>query len=170
MGTRAPYAISQTGRRRSTSLDIRPAVTSSPPGSIRQAIVMRNVRTALTGLVFLILATGCANPDEKEEYDIPRDFAAGFADCTAGSTFAASVPFLDVRVRYNVQGSQPDGCRVSMTYESNPNPDWVDKPLLLTLDSQGDFMMEITEAMERCMSTAESRFDCGGPLAQELQP
>jgi hypothetical protein len=129
---------------------------------------MRHTCNALTGLALLILATGCASADE--EPGISRQFAAGFADCTPGSTFAASLVPLGVRVRYSVQGSQPDGCRVSMIYEANPNPGWVDKPLLLTLDSRSDFMTEVTEGMERCMSAAESRFDCGGPLVQELRP
>jgi ankyrin repeat protein len=106
-----------------------------------------------------------AAPDDE----LPRDFAAAYAACTAGSRFDSSIPALGASVRYEIVGPEDDDCRLSMTYLSNPNPGWEGKPLLLTLDPRQRFMAEIDAGMRSCMSGEASRFNCAGPLREVLR-
>jgi uncharacterized protein len=104
-----------------------------------------------------------AAPDDE----LSHDFAAAYAACTAGGNFESGIPQLGVR--YEILGPEDDGCRVSLTYTSNPNPEWEGKPLLLTLDPLQPFMAEIAAGMQSCAADESSRFNCGGALLDVLR-
>jgi ankyrin repeat protein len=109
--------------------------------------------------------------DEAAGSWLPEVFEVAFVSCTAGQTMSASMAPLDVRVRYDILGSEGSGCRISLTFESNPNPEWVEKPLLLTLDPQQPFLVQLEEGMRSCMSgRGDRRFGCAGPLLEVLRP
>jgi ankyrin repeat protein len=101
---------------------------------------------------------------------LPDDFEAAFTSCTAGPTMSASLAPLDVRVRYDIVGPVDTGCRVSMTFEANPNPEWENQPLEFTLDPSRPLEGQLQEGVMSCMSGAKRRFDCGGPLMELLRP
>jgi hypothetical protein len=130
-------------------------------------ILMQRTRNALTGLVLVLLAAGCTQREGSS--GASRDFEAAFASCAPGATFTASMAPMDVRVRYAVLEPAGDGCRVSMKYESNPNPEWEDKFLILTLNPQHAFLPQFEEGMQSCLSGGDTRFDCAGPLLEVLQ-
>jgi ankyrin repeat protein len=111
------------------------------------------------------VATAAATPDDQ----LPRDFAAAYASCTPGFVFDTANPQLGVSVRYEIVGPDGDACRVSLTYVSNPNPEWERKPLLLTLDARQPFMAEIEAGMGSCMAADAGRFNCAGPLLELLR-
>jgi ankyrin repeat protein len=100
---------------------------------------------------------------------LPHDFAPAWAACSAGSRFDSSNPMLGASVRYEIVGPEDDDCRVSLTYTSNPNPEWEGKPLLLTLDPLEPFLAQIMAGMEQCMTGGASRFNCAGPLLEVLR-
>jgi ankyrin repeat protein len=100
---------------------------------------------------------------------LPRAFEEAFASCTPGAMFTASLAELGVRVRYDIRGPEGDGCRVSMTFESNPNPAWENQPLEFTLDPSLPPEGQLQEGVMSCMSGEKRRFDCGGPLVELLR-
>jgi hypothetical protein len=114
----------------------------------------------------VLLPAACTGPERGSA--AAGGFEADFARCTPGSTFTASLAPLDVRVRYTILDAAGAGCRVSMTYESNPNPAWENQPLLLTLDPQQPFMPQVEEGIRNCMTGRDERFDCDGPLLDVL--
>jgi hypothetical protein len=85
------------------------------------------------------------------------------------SVFDRSSPQLGVTVRYEIVGPAGDACRVSLTYVSNPNPEWERRPLLLTLDPRQPFMAEVEAGMGSCMTADKGRFNCAGPLLELLR-
>lgn len=82
--------------------------------------------------------------------------------------------FMGGRAVYEVRGSDGDGCRLQLTYTANPNPSWVDTPLLFTLGpAEGAGSTSLTPrlraAVEACLTgTDAASYRCGGPLAREL--
>jgi hypothetical protein len=118
-------------------------------------------------VVAVLLPAACSGPDRGTP--ATSGFEADFATCTPGSTFSASLAPLDVRVRYAIIGAAGTDCRVSMTYESNPNPAWENQPLLLTLDPQQPFMPQVQEGIGSCMTGGDDRFDCDGPLLDVIR-
>gem|GEM_PF-1628510 len=100
---------------------------------------------------------------------LPRAFQQAFETCAAGATFTSSLAELGVKVRYDILGPEGDGCRLSLTYESNPNPAWENRPLLLTLDPKSPLEAQLGEGLMICMSGGDPRFRCAGPLLEVLR-
>lgn len=121
-----------------------------------------------TEVAALLRAAGAGQPRNGRDKAPRDDFEVAFASCSTGASMSASQPELGVSVRYDVVGPKDDGCRVSLTFESNPNPAWEGKPLLVTLDPRQPFLAEVEEAMRSCTSGEGTRFDCGGPLMDVL--
>lgn len=73
------------------------------------------------------------------------------------------------RARYAVAGAADDGgCRVSMTYTANPNPDWVGKPLTFVLEPGAQVEAQLKAAVSGCLTAAAGDFQCGGPLYEAV--
>jgi len=100
---------------------------------------------------------------------VPSEFEMAFASCTPGARMTASLDLLGARVRYEVRHPVENGCQVAMIFESNPNPAWVDRPLLVTLDPASRFHPQLMDAFTSCMTNADSRFNCAGPLRELLR-
>jgi hypothetical protein len=109
-----------------------------------------------------------AGPDQPIVCPTERCFEDGFRACERGTRFTTPEA-LGARARYDILGRVEGGCRISLTYVSNPNPDWVDRPLLLTLDHARPFLDQVMQAMTACTTGRESRFQCGGPLQELLR-
>jgi hypothetical protein len=95
-------------------------------------------------------------------------FQPHFAACATDAAFTTQEVF-GARVRYQILGADGDGCRVSLTYLSNPNPRWVERPLLFTLDRTRAFSDEVVDGMTACANEPTSRFHCSGPLREVLR-
>ena len=73
------------------------------------------------------------------------------------------------RARYAVVGPVgDDDCQVSLTYTSNPNPDWVDQPLTFVLDVSEPIESQLEAAISACLTATPSDFQCGGPLYETV--
>jgi hypothetical protein len=59
---------------------------------------------------------------------------------------------------------------VMMMFESNPNPEWENKRLLLTLDSGRPFMTQMEDGIQSCGLGRDERLRCAGPLVELLRP
>ena len=101
-----------------------------------------------------------------------RCFDEAFQYCEPGVVFTTEEA-VGARVEYEILYSFVEegvrGCEVSMVYRENPNPDWVDKPLRLTLDPQQPFMEEITQGLQQCVEGTPGRYACEGPLVEAMQ-
>ncbi len=69
------------------------------------------------------------------------------------------------QAQYRIEGAADGGCRVRMTYRSNPNPAWTGQPLEMTLDAGRAFAPQVTMAVAYCLAhDAPGPWHCGGPL------
>lgn len=102
-----------------------------------------------------------------------RCFEEAFRACEESVVFSADEPGLNARVEYEIIGSivgeGVSGCEVSMVYRENPNPEWVGKPVQLTLDPQRSFMEEITQGLQQCVDGTPGRYACEGPLLEVMR-
>jgi len=76
-------------------------------------------------------------------------FEAAFAACTPASYRTQKM--LGARARYEVIGPVEGGCRVSLTFVSNPNPQWVGKALQMNLAPGAPFIESFQNGMNACM-------------------
>ena len=90
-------------------------------------------------------------------------FAGQVADCNAGSNYTSPV-IARAQVRYSILGSSDRGCELDMVYTRHPNPAWVHKPLLFTIDPDGDIDAHIKSAVAGCLGGKSVPSLCGGPL------
>jgi uncharacterized protein len=118
----------------------------------------------------LLRAAGAAEPAELPIAGRQSEFAAGFAVYAAGASLTSAVAELGVSVRYEIVGPDSDGCRVMMMFESNPNPEWENKRLLLTLDPGRPFMTQMEDGIQSCGLGRDERLRCAGPLVELLRP
>jgi len=102
-----------------------------------------------------------------------RCFEEAFRACEESVVFSADEPGLNARVEYEIigpiVGEGVSGCEVSMVYRENPNPEWVGKPVQLTLDPQRSFMEEITQGLQQCVDGTPGRYACEGPLLEVMR-
>ena len=77
-------------------------------------------------------------------------FAGQVADCNAGSNYTSPV-IVEAQVRYSILGPHGRGCEVDMVYTRHSNPEWVHKPLLFTIDPDGDIDAQIKSAVTGCL-------------------
>jgi hypothetical protein len=89
-----------------------------------------------------------AGPTQPSTCSTERCFEDAFGTCERATRFITP-QVLGARARYDILGVVEGGCRISLTYVSNPNPDWVDKPLLLTLDPARRFADQIMAGRSR---------------------
>jgi hypothetical protein len=54
-------------------------------------------------------------------------------------------------------------------FESNPNPEWEDKPLLITLDPGRPFMTQMEDGLQSCGLGRGEHLHCAGPLVDLLR-
>jgi hypothetical protein len=90
-------------------------------------------------------------------------FAGQVADCNAGSNYTSPV-IAEVKVRYSILGPHGRGCEVDMVYTRHSNPEWVHKPLLFTIDPDGDIDAQIKSAVTGCLEGKGAQWLCDGPL------
>jgi uncharacterized protein len=94
-------------------------------------------------------------------------FQERFSTCTTGTLFITP-EVIGTQVRYEILNMEEQGCLISMTYMTIPNPGWEGKELMLTLNPNEPFLDEVMLGMNSCMTERESRFDCDGPLFEIL--
>lgn len=92
-------------------------------------------------------------------------FEAAFAACTPASYRTPEM--FGARARYEVIGPAEGGCRVSLTFVSNPNPQWVGKALQMTLAQDAPFIESFQSGMQACMS-GQAEAACDGALMDLL--
>jgi hypothetical protein len=94
-------------------------------------------------------------------------FARAVAECR--EVRFSSARAAGARARYQVLGPTDDGaCRISLTYRSNPNPDWVDRPLTFVLDPGQPVEPQLEAAVSGCLTARPGNFHCGGPLYEAV--
>jgi ankyrin repeat protein len=106
--------------------------------------------------------------DDFAIFDQPDPFDDAFATCEPGASKDADAGGW-AAVRYDIVGPEDDRCRVAMTYTTNPNPKWVDRPLTMLLDPESPFYGQVMAAFEACLSGDHDHFDCQGPLLEQLR-
>jgi ankyrin repeat protein len=122
-------------------------------------------------VVALLRAAGGAEAAPAPDPALPDGFGEAFAACTPGATFTSSLPELGAAVRYDVVGPEGARCRLSMTFEANPNPAWENTPLTFTLDPGAPFMPQLEAVMQRCLGGGRGGdYGCAGPLLELLRP
>lgn len=99
-------------------------------------------------------------------------FEAALARCEAASYRTRSA--MGARASYRILGPGDEGgCRLELTYEDNPNPSWVDRPLTFTLATSSPAGAPVTDRLRKAVRACLTGEDagphrCGGPLAEEL--
>lgn len=94
-------------------------------------------------------------------------FAQSVRQCQAARYTTARQ--AGARARYTIVGREDDdACRISMTYTSNPNPRWVDKPLTFVLDPGQQVGPQLEAAVASCLTDAAGDYQCGGPLYEAV--
>lgn len=85
--------------------------------------------------------------------------AKKFAACEP-ATLLADMGFASFS--YEIVGPASGGCKVTVKYPTNPNPEWVNQPMTCTLDNS----LEITAALSKQFDIlGTSASTCTGPLA-----
>ena len=69
-------------------------------------------------------------------------------------------------VAYSILGETHEGCEVEMIYTKNPNPAWVDQPIVCTLDPSVDFTTAFQKEFE---AAVQGEGNCTGPLTEILK-
>lgn len=69
-------------------------------------------------------------------------------------------------VAYEILGPSNEGCEVEMKFTKNPNPAWVNQPIMCTLDMDADFLTAWQKEFEAAI---EGKGSCTGPLVEILQ-
>jgi len=102
------------------------------------------------------VATSCSDQD---------CFEAAFAACTQASFLTPEM--AGARAFYEVLGPAEGGCRVSLTFESNPNPQWVGKAVQMTVVPEPPFIESFKEGIQACMMRKPGA-SCDGSLMNML--
>jgi predicted AlkP superfamily pyrophosphatase or phosphodiesterase len=90
-------------------------------------------------------------------------FVENFKTCES-ATMSADMGFG--AVSYEILGATSKGCEVQMVYTKNPNPAWVDQPIVCTLDMDADFLPAWQKEFE---AAVEGEGNCTGPLTEILK-
>lgn len=111
----------------------------------------------------------------RAKTDITADVATtvdcGDQDCF-DAKFAACEPATMTSdsgwagVTYTIVGPVTGGCSMTMSYPTNPNPEWVNKPMTCTFNNS----LELTAAVqEQLNAIGKSGGTCTGPLVDVIQ-
>ena len=94
-------------------------------------------------------------------------FEDAFAACRPARFQAEQ---MGIVAAYEIIEPAGDACRLSLTYERNPNPEWVGQPLYFTATPSpgAPFMDAVQQALNACVEGEAS--DCDGPLYDLMQP
>ena len=69
------------------------------------------------------------------------------------------------QVLYEVlERTEAGDCRLAMTFKANPNPDWVDQPLIFVLNPAAALEPQLKKAVESCLTGSAGHWQCDGPL------
>lgn len=90
-------------------------------------------------------------------------FHSAFAACTQATFRTPRV--MGAVAEYEILGPDAGGCRVSLIYTDNPNPDWIDKPLEMTLPVGGGFIDTFAAGFQACL---DGSAPCSGPLLAQI--
>ncbi len=90
-------------------------------------------------------------------------FQTAFTACTQAKFRTPRM--LGAVAEYEILGPAAGGCRVSLVYTSNPNPDWVGKPLEMTLPVGGGFIDTFMAGFQACL---DGSAPCSGPLLAQI--
>lgn len=90
-------------------------------------------------------------------------FQSAFAACTQARFRTPRM--MGAVAEYEILEPAAGGCRVSLVYTSNPNPDWVGKPLEMTLPVGGGFIDTFMAGFQACL---DGNAPCSGPLLAQI--
>ena len=90
-------------------------------------------------------------------------FALRAADCKAATQYTTP-EIAGAQVRYSILGSHKNFCDIDMVYTQHPNPNWMHKPLLFTIDADGDIDSQIKSAVAACLEGQGGKWLCDGPF------
>jgi len=68
-------------------------------------------------------------------------------------------------IYYEIVKKEQAGCAVKMKYTVNPNPEWVNKEMVCTLDNKADFQTAVVDAFKKLFA---KQLICTGPLYEVL--
>lgn len=91
-------------------------------------------------------------------------FSSHFASCTANSTINSDAGFAAFFAK--IIGPATGGCKVTMKYTSNPNPDWVNKEMTCVMNNKIEIEASIQETFSGIM---DGSITCEGPLYELLK-
>lgn len=95
-------------------------------------------------------------------------FAAKVADCSPEARYFTETA-AGASAMYRILGEGADGqCELGIIYMSNPNPQWVDKPLTFVVDPKRDLETQLEEALSDCLAGRRGTHRCAGPLFELL--
>lgn len=90
-------------------------------------------------------------------------FVENFNTCES-ATMSSDLDFA--AVSYSILGETNEGCEVEMVYTKNPNPAWVNQPIVCTLDTNVDFLPAWQKEFE---AAVQGKGNCTGPLTEILK-
>lgn len=101
--------------------------------------------------------TGCVG-----KADNLKTFSEQVARCEpAGLTTDQA---LGAQGRYQVQGPDGDGCRVSFTFTRNPNADLVGRSLSFVVDPEQPVTSQLRDGVTACLEGRSGVYRCEGEL------
>jgi hypothetical protein len=89
-------------------------------------------------------------------------FEEKFSNCLP-ATMESTVEFGSFY--YKIIGPESNGCKVTMKYTKNPNPEWVNKEITCILDNELELEESVIDAFNRISSGNST---CSGPLYDML--
>ena len=113
---------------------------------------------------FLSSSTNETSSSTSDSCDEETCFVENFKTCESATMSSGLASFATVR--YEILEETNGGCEVEMVYTKNPNPAWVDQPIVCTLDMDADFLTAWQKEFEAAM---EGEGNCTGPLTEILQ-
>jgi hypothetical protein len=127
---------------------------------------MNKFTPALTLLFATILF--CLNPNkalaEVVHCEDESCFAKQASACKANTSYLTPI-IAGAQVRYDIVGRLKDSCDIFMTYTQHPNPDWTDKPLMFSINPDGDIDAQIKAAVASCLEEGKGgKWLCDGPF------
>lgn len=103
--------------------------------------------------------------DAAEQCGDKPCFADHFSQCRPAAYTDAVKGLGTLKLEVVGAGSSDGDCRVRLWFTDNPNPGWVNKPLLMTLDTAKPFAAQYGDGLKACLGAdAPGAFACAGPL------
>lgn len=106
--------------------------------------------------------TGCSGDGCGSSAPGPESLPEVVAACEQAEL---SARMSGAEVDYRVLEPVREGCKLTMTFTSSPNPDWTGKHLTFVVDRDGVSEKAIKDAVEKCLLGERGEARCEGPLA-----